>query len=150
MKKRSHSNLILFSGFTLIELMIVVSVIGVLASIAIPQYQNYVKKAELSAGLASLTSLKISLEDHIASRGNFPENWQEEELGTKTDLGKLEAKVLKSESPQSGILSLTYGTNSPFNGQYIRLHRESKGAWQCETNIEETKILPRGCIIPLK
>ncbi|MGL5727230.1 MAG: pilin, partial [Plesiomonas sp.] len=59
-------------GFTLIELMIVVAVIGVLAAIAIPQYQNYVAKAEIGAALSTLASLKTNVEDHIASNGSFP------------------------------------------------------------------------------
>lgn len=61
-------------GFTLIELMIVVAVIGVLSAIAIPQYQNYVKKGALASALSTATALKTPVEQYIADEGSFPDN----------------------------------------------------------------------------
>ncbi|MCG9556193.1 MULTISPECIES: pilin [Vibrio] len=60
-------------GFTLIELMIVVAVIGVLAAIAIPQYQTYVKKGAAGAAYATATALKTNVEDYIAVNGDYPQ-----------------------------------------------------------------------------
>ena len=50
-------------GFTLIELMIVVAIIGILAAIAIPQYQNYIAKSQVSRAVAELGSIKTAYED---------------------------------------------------------------------------------------
>ena len=59
-------------GFTLIELMIVVAVIGVLAAIAVPQYQTYVAKSEASAALASITGHRANVETYVLTEGSFP------------------------------------------------------------------------------
>ncbi|MBO0237303.1 pilin, partial [Vibrio parahaemolyticus] len=59
-------------GFTLIELMIVVAIIGVLSAIAIPAYQNYVKKSEAATGLATAKSLITNIDMHIQEVGAFP------------------------------------------------------------------------------
>ncbi|WP_434762054.1 pilin [Vibrio fortis] len=59
-------------GFTLIELMIVVAVIGVLSAIAVPKYQDYVEKGALGSALATATALKTNYEDYLAVSGAAP------------------------------------------------------------------------------
>lgn len=65
-------------GFTLIELMIVVAIIGVLASIAIPQYQNYTARAQVSEALSVLSGVKARLAEEYAFEGTF-DNISEDE-----------------------------------------------------------------------
>ena len=59
-------------GFTLIELMIVVAIIGILAAIAIPQYQNYVGRANVAAAVQTVSSNKTGLENYVMENGFFP------------------------------------------------------------------------------
>lgn len=126
-------------GFTLIELMIVVAVIGVLAAIAIPQYQNYVAKAELGGALSYAAALKTNTEDHIVSKGTWPSDISA--IGaTNPDNGTLDI------STANEIKITLDGSNvSPkAQGQSITLTRTDEGTWSC-TSSADSVVTPKGC-----
>jgi len=61
-------------GFTLIELMIVVAIVGILAAIALPAYQDYIVRSKMSEVEAAIAACKTSVAEYAATKGNLPAN----------------------------------------------------------------------------
>jgi len=100
-------------GFTLIELMIVVAIIGILAAIAIPAYQDYLIRSQVSEGLAMASSTKASVAEYFADRGQWPAN--NGALGITT---QPTGKYVSGITVTNGEILITYGSCS--GGTYLR------------------------------
>ena len=140
----------LHSGFTLIELMIVVAIIGILVAVGIPQYQNYVARAQAAEGFSLAGGLKTALAEYHNSNGVFPDCTPDAhtELGIElatTIVGKYVDGVVVSNDG-NGTITATFGSGY-HTGKFLRLTPEpTDGAisFNCTTDIEES-YRPSGC-----
>jgi len=131
-------------GFTLIELMIVVAIIGILAAIAIPQYQNYVGRANFASGLSTLSALKTNIESHIMENGAFPTTVDAATLGMEAEANPLGEITLADDGDGAGKATFEFTKGNPgINDRVIELARDADGVWTCSSNADEKYV--RGC-----
>ena len=98
-------------GFTLIEIIIVVAIIGILFAVAIPQYQNYQVRSKVAEALVFSTSVKRALESYYADHGEWPLLAEEAGLPVRArDLNSTYIKSVKVVDGQCGLFNMRFRT----------------------------------------
>ena len=99
-------------GFTLIELMIVVAIIGILAAIAIPAYQDYTIRAQVTEGLNLAAPVKAGIAESYANTGTWPADL----TAAGGDAANPPAgKYVQNVTVTTGVIKITYGNQSNAN-----------------------------------
>jgi type IV pilus assembly protein PilA len=143
-------------GFTLIELMIVIAIIGILAAIAIPAYQDYIVRSKISEGLNMAGAAKLAVAETYDSAGLFPDDNDEAGLpgaGSITG-GFVTSITVSSVGDGTGQVEILYnssvGGNPTANGKKLQLTAtpsEGSMKWACASASNEVvnKYLPANC-----
>jgi len=153
-------------GFTLIELMIVIAIVGILAAIALPAYQDYIVRSKMSEPLAALAEAKTTIAEYVAANGGYPTDSRAFGINT-TDrqnnsdiLYMLDVATPTLGGPVHVVASVFTSvwdgtTKSTSSTREFRLsgHTNADGTmtWACQpgddtgANAIETKYLPANC-----
>ncbi|EMS1744065.1 TPA: pilin [Neisseria gonorrhoeae] len=161
-------------GFTLIELMIVIAIVGILAAVALPAYQDYTARAQVSEAILLAEGQKSAVTEYYLNHGEWPKN--NDEAGVASS-GEIKGKYVESVTVTNGVVTAEMksdGVNKEIKGKRLSLWAKRQAGsvkWFCgrpvqranvaaanddkaddvtkdDTNAIETKHLPSTCRDP--
>ena len=135
-------------GFTLIELMIVVAIIGILAAVAIPAYQDYTIRAKVTEGLSLASSGKTAVSEFFASNGALPSSNASAGMSSSESIAGNDVNHIEVRG--QGFITVTFSgpASGPITGSTIILSPNTAAGgvrWGCTSGDLESKYRPSSC-----
>jgi len=139
-------------GFTLIELMIVVAIIGILAAVALPAYQDYTIRAKVSEAIGFAAAAKTAVSEHVMSQDAWPTNNSTAGLASSISSGVVRS-VAVTGTAANGVITITLSAAGlgEASGKVFTLTGTTSPngvEWECEpaaSNGVPAKYLPSSC-----
>lgn len=135
-------------GFTLIELMIVVAIIGILAAVAIPAYQDYTIRAKISEVMVIASAAKTTTSEYYLSTGSMPDSTGQAGINTNADQSDYVSLIQFATNGTGAVLTYTLDNLGDPDGQTIVFtgSGNSNGVqWTCDQGTADAKYLPANC-----
>ncbi|MCL6114916.1 pilin [Neisseria meningitidis] len=150
-------------GFTLIELMIVIAIVGILAAVALPAYQDYTARAQVSEAILLAEGQKSAVTEYYLNHGEWPAN--NSSAGVATSASDIKGKYVQKVEVNNGVVTATMlssGVNKEIQGKKLSLwakRQDGSVKWFCGqpvtradnakddavTAASDTKHLPSTC-----
>ncbi|HHY5272495.1 TPA: pilin [Neisseria meningitidis] len=128
-------------GFTLIELMIVIAIVGILAAVALPAYQDYTARAQVSEAILLAEGQKSAVTEYYLNHGIWPANNSSAGVATSS---KIKGKYVKEVTVANGVVTATMlssGVNNEIKGRKLSLwakRQDGSVKWFCGQPVERT------------